>query len=167
MKKNINIRIKEIWHNNIDDDLFDVVPANDTSNDEAIGFLDTLMSQIANPLGTPQIEFTTCGVLEEQNDGISITYEESELTGMQGAVTQFFIANDGVVSMSRSGVNSLNLVFEKDKKYICPNGNEPFLVTTRQLKNTISQAGGSLDISYTINVGGSLTEHNEFNIDIL
>ena len=167
MKKNINIRIKEIWHNNIDDGLFDVVHEDDVSEDEETDFLGALMSQITDPPGTPQIEFTTCGVLEEQNDGISITYEESELTGMQGAVTQFFIANDGVVTMSRSGVNSLNLVFEKDKRYICPNGNEPFLVTTRELKNTISQTGGSLDIAYTINVGGSLTEHNEFNIDIL
>ena len=86
---------------------------------------------------------------------------------MQGVVTQFFISDNGSVTMSRSGENALNLVFEKDKNYICPNGDEPFLVTTRELKNSISHSGGSLDIAYSINVGGSLTEHNEFNIDIL
>ena len=53
------------------------------------------------------------------------------------------------------------------KNYLCPNGNEPFLVTTRNLKNSISENGGSLGIAYTINVDGVLTEHNEFNIDIV
>ncbi|MBE6688589.1 MAG: DUF1934 domain-containing protein [Ruminococcaceae bacterium] len=166
MKKDINIRIKEIWHNNIDEGLFDVMPSED-EEESADSFLEAIMSGLSDPPGTPQVEFTTCGVMEEQNGGISITYEESELTGMKGAVTQFFIADSGVVTMSRSGANSLNLVFEKDKNYICPNGDEPFLVTTRELKNTISPSGGTLGIAYTINVGGSLTEHNEFNIDIL
>lgn len=163
MKRNINIRIKEIWHNNIDEDFFDAP----LENQELDEFFGQFLSDITDPPGTPQVEFTTCGVLEEQQNGISITYEESELTGMEGAVTQFFIANDGSVTMSRSGENSVNLVFEKDKNYICPNGKEPFLVTTRELKNTISQNGGSLDIAYTINVGGTITEHNEFNIDII
>ncbi len=167
MKKNVNIRIKEIWHNNIDEEILNAYSPDEDLQQEINDICQKLLSGAAEPCGTPQVEFTTCGVLEEQSDGISITYEESELTGMQGAVTQFFIANNGSVTMSRSGENSLNLVFEKDKNYICPNGDEPFLVTTRELKNSISNSGGSLDISYTINVGGSLTEHNEFNIDIL
>ena len=164
MKKNVNIRIKEIWHNNIDEEYFDVPMP---ESEEAEEMLSKFFSEIGDPPGTPQIEFTTCGILEEVNGGISITYEESELTGMQGVVTQFFISDNGSVTMSRSGENALNLVFEKDKNYICPNGDEPFLVTTRELKNSISQSGGSLGIAYSINVGGSLTEHNEFNIDIL
>lgn len=162
MKKNVNIRIKEIWHNNIDEEFFDL-PLDEESED----FCVELLSQMIQPIGTPQVEFTTCGVLEKRRDGISITYEESELTGMQGAVTQFFISKDGSVSMTRSGDFPLNLVFEKDKNYICPGDDGPALVTTRELRNSISENGGSLDISYTVNVGGSTTEQNEFNIDII
>lgn len=166
MKKDINIKIKEIWHNNIDQSLFDA-DSPVFSAEELPPELLELSSLLSLPSGTPQIEFTTCGTLEEKSNGIAITYQESELTGMQGVVTQFFIADDGSVTMSRVGDISLNLVFEKGKNYICPNGSEPLLVTTRHLENSISKNGGSLGIAYSINVGGTLTEHNEFNIDIL
>lgn len=161
MKKNVNIRIKEIWHNNISE-IYDMEFEDDEEN-----FVADLLSEIAPETGTPQIEFTTCAVLEKQNGGISITYEESELTGMTGVVTQLFITDDGCVSMARNGEYPLNLVFEKDKNYICPNGTSPFLVTTRELKNSISEDGGSLGIAYTVNIGGSTANDNEFNIDVL
>lgn len=161
MKKNVNIRIKEIWHNNIDE-IYDM-----DFEDEEENLVARLISETAPAIGTPQVEFTTGAVLEKQHGGISITYEESELTGMQGAVTQLFIADDGCVSMARNGEYPLNLVFEKDKNYICPNGTSPFLVTTRGLKNSISENGGTLDIAYTVNVGGTTTENNEFNIDVI
>lgn len=161
MKKNVNIRIKEIWHNNINE-IYDM-----EFDDEGDNFVADLLSEIAPQTGTPQIEFTTCAVLEKQHGGISITYEESELTGMTGVVTQLFITDDGCVSMTRGGDMPLNLAFEKNKNYICPNGDSPFLVTTRALKNSISEDGGSLGIAYTVNIGGSTTNDNEFNIDVL
>ena len=164
MKKDINIRIKEIWHNNVEDDrdLIDLFSSEDLPDN----FFSEILQNENSLSQTPQVEFTTQGTYEESKDGISITYEESELTGMKGAVTKFFISNKGYITMLRTGKNAINLTFEKDKNYLCPNGNEPFLVTTHNLKNSISENGGSLDISYTINVDGVLTEHNEFNIDI-
>ena len=163
MKKDINIHIKEIWHNNIDEDI-ELLEA--FCDAELPDDLTELLSSEAPPPGTPQVEFTTCGTYEESTEGISITYEESELTGMKGSITSFFISKSGCITMLRTGKNAVNLTFESGKNYICHNGNEPFLVTTRNLKNSISENGGSLDISYTINVDGVMTEHNEFNIDL-
>ena len=109
MKKDINIHIKEIWHNNIEEDL-ELLEA--FGSDELPDDFTQFLGEEVPPPGTPQVEFTTCGTYEESSDGISITYEESELTGMQGAVTQFFISKKGYITMLRTGKNAINLTFD-------------------------------------------------------
>ena len=181
MKKLININIKEVWHNCIDNSYSHLLSDIDTDTDFGIRYISPEDINIESkpddglvlhnlPAGTPQVEFTTAGTIEKRDGKLSISYEESEITGMEGTVTRFDIMDDGCVTFSRTGSYNLHLVFESGKRYICSTKNDilpySYCVTTRNLKNLMSYDGGSIDIDYSIDINGAETEHNEFCIKV-
>ena len=48
------------------------------------------------------ISLITAGTLEQVADGWCITYAESDLTGLEGVTTSFYIRNTGI-TLTRSG----------------------------------------------------------------
>lgn len=100
-----------------------------------------------------------------------LVYEESELTGMEGAVTKicFERSTPDLVSMLRSGTVSTALVFEAGRRHICvyqtPFSCFEVCVQTLEVQNRLLQ-DGTLFIDYLIELHGMRTEHCRMNLRI-
>ncbi len=192
MKKKVKIKIEGIQHystltnmyeseesspDNKDDDIFVEEEHIDIKNIEVDYGKEGLFSQKGIPSDgeSPGIvnnnyELTTTGDMTEDENGISIEYEESEITGMKGSKTKLVILKNGCVTISRTGSVTSHLVFEKGKRHICTDSEEilPFWVciATNNIKNTMDKNGGGLDIDYFIEISGERAEHNEIKMTI-
>ena len=62
------------------------------------------------------IELVTEGVMEESDGGWNISYEESDLTGLQGVTTTFRI-RPGEVVLDRTGKLTSQMVFVEGQKH--------------------------------------------------
>lgn len=92
------------------------------------------------------VELTTAGRLEQEEDGLLLTYRESESTGMEGVVTSLRVREDEV-QLERSGAMSSLLVLEKGKRhmscYTTPHGSLMMGVYTNELRNSMTPWAGS------------------------
>ena len=65
------------------------------------------------------IELVTEGCLEpDGDDGYTLSYQESELTGLEGTLTTFQIERDRVTLLRVGEVNS-QMVFEEGRRHLC------------------------------------------------
>ncbi len=119
-----------------------------------------------DPDGT---ELMTEGVMTVLPDGFLISYEESELTGMEGTTTTFEIRG-GQVSLTRSGKVNSQMVFEEGRQhtslYETPFGELSIDVQTSRLRHNLTERGGLLEIRYTIAVEHTVTGRNAFKIRV-
>lgn len=68
-----------------------------------------------------EIELTLEGKLVVTGERAELVWQESELTGMEGATTKlgFSLAEPGLMSMLRSGSVNTALIFETGKRHFC------------------------------------------------
>lgn len=129
-----------------------------------------LSEPVLPSVGGSHYELTTTGSMTEDEHGISIEYDESELTGMKGSKTRLFLLKDGCVTLSRTGSVSSHLVFENGRRHICTDSEEvlPFwiCIATNKISNTVNRDGGSLAIDYFVEISGERAEHNEIKMTI-
>ena len=136
-------------------------------NDDADFFEDE--SGEENNDGT--IELNSEGVLCVDDKRAVISYDESELTGMEGSTTEvgFDLDNAGLVTMMRSGSVSTVLVFEAGKRHICTYQTEymPFeiCVNTKDVQNTLFE-NGRIYLDYIVEIRGAQAERTLFTIEI-
>lgn len=120
---------------------------------------------------TPETyELTTEGRLEETEEGISLSYDESELSGMKGTHTTILVG-DKLVMLKRKGLNKMTLSFEKGKrlssKYLTPYGEFDMEVLTNAIENSLDQSGrGKLVIHYHLVVKGLSKTENRLEIQV-
>ncbi|MFI3313977.1 MAG: DUF1934 domain-containing protein, partial [Eubacteriales bacterium] len=62
------------------------------------------------------IELTTVGTMESQGDTLKISYEETEVTGLEG-VTTTFLVQQGRVELQRVGTLNSTMVFQSGVKH--------------------------------------------------
>ena len=114
-------------------------------------------------------ELMTQGRLTLGEDGFILTYEETELTGMEGTTTRFTIQDDTVTLTREGGVNS-QMVFQRGKRcsslYETPWGSILVDVATTTLASRLSERGGVLEVRYTIAVDHRVTGENRFRIRV-
>ena len=116
------------------------------------------------------IELVTQGQLHEEEDGaLVLTYEESELTGLEGTTTTFVI-DGGMVTLTRSGELNSQMIFQMGKRhtslYETPWGTLTVDVTTTGLSCRMDAHGGILDIRYSIAVDHQVTGENRFKVRV-
>ena len=106
--------------------------------------------------GTDEPEKTslvTEGTLEREGDILLLSYEESELTGMEGTTTVFRV-EPARITLQRSGTLESQMVFElghEDRSlYDMGFGALMITVLTDRLENTLTDAGGEMDVSYSV-----------------
>jgi uncharacterized beta-barrel protein YwiB (DUF1934 family) len=117
-------------------------------------------------------EFYTEAVLTVTPDGqYSLSYDESELTGMEGAVTSviFNLSEPTLVTLMRTGAYRMAMVFEEGKRHICTY-QTPYMpiemaVATKKLENTLSAEGGHLYAEYSIDAGGMRCERAKIRLE--
>ena len=159
---NENIRIK------IRSELYEV-DASLFSN-EAIDF-DNLPISEENP--DPEImDINSLGKYDDDGERVSISYDESDATGMEGSVTTvtFLKSAPSVISMIREGLVSTTLTFETGKRHHCLYKTPfmPFEICVRTLKvDNALLRGGALTLDYVVEIRGAKAERTKFTMQIL
>ena len=114
-------------------------------------------------------ELMTEGIMEVTEDGMVLSYEESELTGMEGTTTTFEVKGPRV-TLTRSGTVNSQMVFEEGRQhtslYETPFGELSVDIQTSILKHNLSERGGLLEIKYSIAVEHTVTGRNCFKIRV-
>lgn len=116
-----------------------------------------------------KMELITLGKYSKRNGSYYVSYNESEVTGMEGVVTTVKIKEDKV-TVKRFGKINASLVFEKNKRNIChyntPYGAMMIGINTDKLSSNIDENGGMIDIDYSIDINNVMTGKNTFHMTI-
>ena len=114
-------------------------------------------------------ELMTEGTMVLTEDGMVLSYEESELTGMEGTTTTFEVKGPRV-TLTRSGTVNSQMVFEEGRQhtslYETPFGELSVDIQTSTLKHNLTQRGGVMEIKYSIAVEHTVTGRNCFKIRV-
>ena len=114
-------------------------------------------------------ELMTDGTLEVTEDGLVLSYEESELTGMEGTTTTFEVKGPRV-TLTRSGAVNSQMVFEEGRQhtslYETPFGELSVDIQTGRLRHNLTERGGIMEIQYSIAVEHTVTGRNCFKIRV-
>lgn len=118
------------------------------------------------------LDINTIGSYTDDGERISISYDESEATGMEGSVTTvtFLKADPSIISMMREGAVSTTLVFENGKRHHCLYKTPfmPFEICVRTIKVSNSLLGiGALSLDYVVEIRGAKAERTKFSMQIL
>ena len=116
------------------------------------------------------IELMTEGTLTLTGEGgMVLSYQESELTGLEGTTTAFEIRGAQVILTRTGSVNS-QMVFEEGRQhtslYETPFGELAVDIQTSRLRHSLTERGGLMDLQYSISVDHSVTGRNAFKIRV-
>lgn len=115
------------------------------------------------------IELVTEGTLEDIEDGWILCYEESDLTGLAGVSTTFQVQGK-TVTLIRSGKLNSQMVFQEgiphDSLYEMEFGALMLTVCAIQVKTDLTDAGGTIDLKYSIEVEQNAAGMIDYHLDI-
>ena len=116
-----------------------------------------------------KIELVTEGVMELVDGGWNISYEESDLTGLEGVVTTFRVEPSKVV-LSRTGKLNSQMIFQQgvahDTLYQMDFGALMMRICARQVWFDITPDGGFIDLTYDIEIENSAAGVVDYHLDI-
>lgn len=120
--------------------------------------------------GPDEMELVTAGVLSrEGEDRYTISYEESELTGLEGTTTVVQVDGPRVTLMREGSINS-QMVFEEGQRHLSmyetPYGSLSVGILTRRMRSTLGESGGDLEIDYSIEIDHLLAGQNLFRMNV-
>ena len=139
-----------------------------TDNDNVI--ISIKGSQVNAESGPEEMELVTPGRLVRDAQGrYTISYEESELTGLEGTTTVLQIEGGRVTLLREGSVNS-QMVFEEGCRHLSmyetPYGALSVGINTRRMKNTVGEDGGDLEIDYAVEIDNLLVGQNLFRMSV-
>ncbi len=115
------------------------------------------------------IELVTEGTLEQTASGWIISYEESDLTGMQGVTTTFSVEGKKLI-LTRTGKLNSQMIFQEgirhESLYQMEFGAMMLSVCARKIKTDLSADGGIIDLSYGIEIEQSEAGVIDYHLDI-
>ena len=117
-----------------------------------------------------EMELVTSGTLKREGRGkYSISYQESELTGLEGTTTSLLI-DGGKVTLLREGSINSQMVVEEGRRHLSmyetPYGALSIGVNTRRMRSTVNDKGGDLEIDYAIEIDNLLAGQNLFRMNV-
>ena len=122
-----------------------------------------------NENGPDEMELVTEGRMICNDKGVLVSYQESELTGLQGTTTMLRI-NGPVVTLLREGTVNSQMVFEEGRRHLSmyetPYGSMSVGINTRRVTNTIGESGGDLEIDYAIEIDNLMVGRNFFSMNV-
>ena len=114
-------------------------------------------------------ELMTEGTMELSEEGLTLRYHESALTGMEGTVTTFTVEGPRV-TLTRSGSVNSQMIFEEGRQhtslYETPFGELSVDIQTSRLRHNLTERGGVMEIRYSIAVEHTVTGRNCFKIRV-
>ena len=116
------------------------------------------------------IELFTTGQYYKRGRCFYISYDESESTGFEGSKTTLKVEPEKMVTLSRTGAASSQLMIERGVRHQCHYdvGYGDLLVGVQgsRIRSTLTESGGNLEIKYSIDVNSMYTSENEMYIHI-
>ena len=114
-----------------------------------------------------KIEVVTVGEFSINGDEFIATYDETEISVMDGTKTTLKIKGDKVV-LHREGTTSTKMEFQKDNTqvalYNTPYGMLELKTSTKELDLDVNEKGGNISIKYHLIAGGQ--EPIKTNLDM-
>lgn len=115
------------------------------------------------------MELVTEGTMEFTDGGWDISYQESDLTGLQGVTTTFRVVPEKV-TLTRTGPLRSTMEFcvgqSHDSLYEMDFGALMITVTTRYLFFDIMPDGGCIDLTYDVEIENSEAGRVDYHLDI-
>ena len=121
--------------------------------------------------GKPDVTtFMTNGSFSCENGVYKLCYDESEMIGAKGVKTELTVENGEKMTLSRTGGMKSRLVVEKGRRHSClyntPQGDFVIGIYGETLNTQLSDNGGSIYMSYTIDVYSGLLSKNIMEIKV-
>ena len=115
------------------------------------------------------MELVTKGRLSREGESYTLSYQESELTGLEGTLTTIQV-DGGQVTLLRVGEFNSQLVFQEGRRHLSvyntPYGAMSVGVNTRHLLAELSDRGGDIEVDYFIEIDHALAGRNVFRISV-
>lgn len=115
------------------------------------------------------IELVTEGRLARDGSGYTLSYQESELTGLEGTLTTIQVDGEQV-TLLRVGEFNSQLVFQEGRRHLSvyntPYGAMEIGVHTRHLLAELNDQGGDIEVDYSVEVDHALAGRNIFRINV-
>lgn len=115
------------------------------------------------------IELMTEGTMEFRSGGWDISYEESDLTGLKGTTTIFRV-EPGCITLTRKGPLNSQMVFREgifhESLYEMEFGALMITVCANRVDFEIGEHGGTIDLTYAIDIENTAAGYIEYHLDI-
>ena len=115
------------------------------------------------------MELVTAGRLEREGNSYTLSYQESELTGLEGTLTTFQIEPERITLMRVGEFNS-QMVFQEGRRhmsmYNTPYGAMTIGVMGDSFESTLSDRGGLLRFGYTLDIEATVASENTVSITV-
>lgn len=115
-----------------------------------------------------KVEFVTEGVLSETQEGITLSYDESELLGESGVMTRVSVWKN-YAEMTRTGPVSAHMVFEEDARHLgcyeTPFGTISVGITASEVADRLENKG-NLVIRYQMDVDHRVVSSHHLEIQV-
>ena len=115
------------------------------------------------------IELVTEGRLARDGESYTLSYQESEITGLGGTLTTIQVEGEQVTLM-RVGEYNSQMVFQEGRRHLSmyntPYGAMTIGVNTRHLLAQLTDQGGDIEVDYAIEVDHAMTGRSIFRINV-
>ena len=115
------------------------------------------------------VELDTKGRMAQEGESYTLSYQESELTGLEGTLTTIQVDGDQVTLMRVGEFNS-QMVFQEGRRHLSmyntPYGAMAIGVHTLHLLADLDGQGGRIEVDYTIEVDHAMAGRNVFRISV-
>lgn len=114
--------------------------------------------------------FTTVGTLSAKDGVYMLSYDESEMIGAKGVKTELTIEDGTKMTLARTGGMESRMTVEKGRRHNClyntPHGDFVIGIYGDAIKVDMNSDGGSIYMSYTIDVNSGLLSKNIMEIKV-
>ena len=114
-------------------------------------------------------QLTTLGTMVCSETEIRISYEETELTGLQGTTTTFLLQKDRI-TLKREGALRSEMVFAIDEEHrsLYDMGMGALLITVRTmaLVQALGPQGGFADVAYDLIIEDTMAGCVRYHLDV-
>ena len=115
------------------------------------------------------VELVTRAHMTRDSGRCTLSYQESELTGLEGTWTTIHVEGNQV-TLIREGEFNTQMVFQGGRRHLSvyntPYGAMEIGVNTRHLLAELTDQGGDIEVDYSVEVDHALAGRNIFLINV-
>lgn len=115
------------------------------------------------------VELVTRGQMAREGEGFMLSYQESEVTGLENTLTTIQVEPERVTLM-RIGEYNAQMVFQEGRRHLSmydtPYGSMAIGVNTRSLRSELDEHGGDIEIDYAIEIDHAMAGRSIFRINV-